>query len=197
MQERNRLKSLIYMSLKDKYQKEIKKKLKEELKVSNDLALPKLAKVVVNIGISEAKDNEGVLEKAQLNIASLSGQLPVVTHAKKSISAFKLTKGAPIGIMVTLRGNKMYAFLEKLINVVLPKVRDFRGLSDKSFDSQGNFNLGLKEQIIFPEVDYQNIDKVRGLQVTITTTAKTKEQGKRLLELLGMPFKDSQRSRSG
>lgn len=174
--------------LKQKYLEEVKDKLKEEFEFKNTYAVPHIKKVVINMGIGEAKDNEGVLEKAKTNIVSIAGQTPVVTKAKKSIAAFKLTKGQSIGLMVTLRGEKMYAFLDKFMSVVLPKVRDFRGVSDKSFDGAGNFNLGLREQTIFPEIDYRNIDKVRGLQVTITTSAANKEQGRRLLELLGMPF---------
>ena len=174
--------------LKEKYLKEVKPKLKEEFGYKNELAVPSLKKVVVNMGIGEAKDNEGILDKSRVNLTAIAGQKPMVTKAKKSISAFKLTKGQPIGLMVTLRGDKMYSFLDKLINAVLPKVRDFRGVSDVSFDSQGNFNLGLREQTIFPEVDYRNVDEIRGLQVTIATTAPNKEQGKRMLELLGMPF---------
>lgn len=176
-------------TLRDKYLKEVREKLKSEFKLQSAFAVPKLTKVVINIGIGEAKDNEGILEKAKISLTSLSGQKPVVTKAKKSIATFKLTKGAPIGLMVTLRGEKMYAFLEKLINIVLPKVRDFRGVSINSFDAQGNYNLGLREQTIFPEVDYKNVDKIRGLQITINSSASSKEQGKRLLELLGMPFK--------
>lgn len=175
-------------NLRAKYTSDVKKQLQEEFTINNTLAVPRLKKVVINIGIGEAKDNEGVLEKAKINLAALSGQTPVVTKAKKSISSFKLTQGAPIGLMVTLRGEKMYVFLEKLFNIVLPKVRDFRGVPDKAFDGQGNYNLGLREQIIFPEVDYKNIDRVRGMQITINTTAKNREEGKRLLELLGMPF---------
>lgn len=140
------------------------------------------------MGVGEAKDSETVLEKTLITVTAIAGQKPVVTKAKKSISSFKLVQGAPIGIMVTLRGEKMYAFFDKLVSIVLPKVRDFRGISDKSFDSQGNFNLGLREQTIFPEVDYKNVDKIRGLQVTIATTAANKEQGRKLLELMGMPF---------
>lgn len=174
--------------LKEKYTKEVRGKLEEEFAIKNSMAVPALKKIVINMGISEAKDNEGVLNKAIVNMTALSGQKPVVTRAKRSISAFKLTAGAPIGLMVTLRGGKMYAFLEKLIGIVLPKVRDFRGVSSESFDKQGNYNMGLREQIIFPEVDYKNIDKPRGLQITVNTSAKDMEQGKRLLELLGMPF---------
>ncbi len=179
-----------YMNrLKQKYQEEVLKTLQSEFKVTNLLAVPKIRKVVINMGIGEAKDNTGVLDKALIVITQLAGQKPVITKAKKSISSFKLTQGAPIGIMVTLRGEKMYAFLDKLFNIVLPKVRDFRGVSELAFDQGGNYNLGLREQMIFPEVDYKNIDKPRGFQITINTTAKNKEEGKRLLELLGMPFR--------
>lgn len=177
--------------MKQRYQEEIKEQLLGDLKITNLLAVPKLAKIVVNMGLAEAKDNEGVLERASQNLAALTGQKPVVTKARKSISAFKLTKGAPIGLMVTLRGEKMYAFLDKLINIVLPKVRDFRGVPASSFDRTGNFNLGLREQLVFSEVDYKNVDKIRGLQITINTTAKNSEQARRLLELLGMPFQKS------
>lgn len=188
-------------SLQDKYQKEVKPKLKEELGIKNDLAVPRLLKVVVNIGVGEAKDNAAILESVKANLTAISGQLPVVTKAKKSISTFKLVQGQPIGVVVTLRKERMYIFLEKLINAVLPKVRDFRGVSLNAFDSQGNYNLGLREQVLFPEVDYiyrtasradKSLDKARGLQVTITTSAKTKDEGKRLLELLGMPFAKEQ-----
>lgn len=177
--------------LKQKYNEEIKAKLTDSLGVKNPHALPRLVKIVVNMAVSEGKDNGSIIEKAGANITVISGQKAMVTRAKKSIAAFKLVQGAPIGVMVTLRGERMYAFLDKLINIVLPKVRDFRGVSDKSFDGQGNFNLGLREQILFPEIDYKNIDRIRGLQITINTTARDKEQGKKLLELLGMPFMKS------
>lgn len=175
--------------LQDKYEKEIKKQIAEEFGVKNVHSIPKLSKVVINMGISDAKDSASILEKALLNMQSISGQKPVVTKAKKSIAAFKLTQGSSIGLMVTLRGEKMYVFLDKLMNIVLPKVRDFRGVSDTAFDGQGNYNLGLREMLIFPEVDYRNIDKARGMQITINTTAKNREQSKKLLALLGMPFK--------
>ncbi|HLC87641.1 MAG TPA: 50S ribosomal protein L5 [Patescibacteria group bacterium] len=178
--------------LKQKYNEEVKAKLTEELGVKNSHALPKLIKVVVNMAVSEGKDNSASIEKSAANITVITGQKAMITKAKKSIAAFKLTEGAPIGVMATLRGEKMFAFLDKLINIVLPKVRDFRGVSDKSFDGQGNFNLGLREQILFPEVDYKTIDRLRGLQITINTSAKNREQGKRLLELLGMPFAKAQ-----
>lgn len=180
--------NLIMNRLKQKYNEEIKAKLTDSLGVKNPHALPRLVKIVVNMAVSEGKDNGSIIEKAGANITVISGQKAMVTRAKKSIAAFKLVQGAPIGVMVTLRGERMYAFLDKLINIVLPKVRDFRGVSDKSFDGQGNFNLGLREQILFPEIDYKNIDRIRGLQITINTTARDKEQGKKLLELLGMPF---------
>lgn len=185
--------------LKEKYLNEVRKILKDEFKLSSDLAVPRLEKVVVNIGSSEAKEHDDILKLLSDNLTAITGQKPVVTKAKKSISAFKLTKGQSIGLMVTLRGEKMYAFLDKLIGAVLPKVRDFRGVSSKSFDAQGNYNLGLREQLIFPEVDalatkggFRGTDKIKGLQITINTTAKTREEGKRLLDLLGMPFRKEQ-----
>lgn len=179
-------------SLKEKYLKEIRKQLMDEFGINNVFAVPKITKIVVNMGISEAKDNSSILDKAAFNLTALSGQKVVITRAKKSIAAFKLSKGASIGLMATLRDEKMYSFFEKLVSIVLPKVRDFRGISDSSFDNMGNFNLGLKELLIFPEVDYKNVDKQRGLQITINTSAKNKEQGKRLMELLGMPFKKTE-----
>ncbi len=176
-------------NLKDKYIKEIKDKLAQELEIKNSLAVPRLKKVVVNMGLAEARDSESILEKAKTNLVAITGQQPVVTKAKKSISAFKLIKGQSIGLMVTLRGDRMYDFLDKLINIVLPKVRDFRGISADAFDQKGNYNLGLREQIIFPEIDYKNIDKTRGMQITINTTAANLEHSRRLLELIGMPFR--------
>lgn len=174
--------------VKQKYLDEVRGKLKEEFKLSNDFAVPRIVKIVINMGIGEAKDNSGVLDKASQALSVIAGQKPVVTKAKKSISSFKLTEGAPIGLMVTLRGEKMYAFFDKLTSIVLPKVRDFRGVSDQSFDKQGNYNLGIREHTIFPEVDYKNVDKLRGMQITINTTAGNREASKKLLELLGMPF---------
>ena len=175
--------------LKQKYNTEVKNKLMEELSIKNALATPRLNKIVVSIGLGEAKDNAGVLDKVKVYLTALSGQSPVITKAKKSIAAFKLAQGQPIGVMVTLRGEKMFSFLEKFINIVLPKVRDFKGIEITSFDSSGNLNIGIREQIIFPEVDYKTVDKTRGMAITIVTTAKSKEEGKRLLELLGMPFR--------
>lgn len=175
--------------LKEKYLKEVREKLQQELDLRNKLAVPRVAKIVISIGLGEAKDNAGILDQVKVYLSALAGQNPVVTKAKKSIASFKVVKGQPIGMMVTLRDDKMYAFLDKLVSIVLPKVRDFRGISQNSFDSHGNLNIGLKEQTIFPEVDYKSVDKTRGLAVTITTTAKNKEEGKKLLEYLGMPFR--------
>jgi large subunit ribosomal protein L5 len=175
--------------LKEKYLKEIQEKLQQDLGLKNKLAVPKVAKIVISIGLGEAKENASVLDKAKVYLSALSGQAPVITLAKKSISTFKVTKGQPIGMMVTLRGDRMYAFLDKFVNVVLPKVRDFKGLSADSFDNKGNLNIGMREQTIFPEVDYKSIDRTRGMAVTFTTTATTKEQGRKLLEYLGVPFR--------
>lgn len=178
--------------LKEKYQKEVLPKLKEEFAIKNNMAVPKITKIVINIGVGDAKDNQEIIEKVSENLAALSGQKPVATKAKVAISGFKLPKNAKIGVMTTLRGHRMYEFLDKLITIVLPKVRDFRGISGNSFDNQGDYSLGMREQIIFPEVSFKNTNiggKIRGLEISIVTTSKNKEQGKRLLELLGMPFK--------
>lgn len=174
--------------LKQKYTEEVKNKLQEEFGIKNVHALPQLKKVVINMGLAEAKDSDSVLEKSLANLTAIAGQKPVVTKAKKSIATFKLAAGQSIGIMVTLRGERMYSFLDKLINIVLPKVRDFRGVSNTAFDKQGNYNLGLREQVLFPEVDYKNVDKIRGMQITINTGSANMEQGRRFLELMGMPF---------
>ena len=175
--------------LKEKYIKEVRTKLQQELGLKNKLAVPALKKVIISVGLGEAKDNSGILEKVKVYLSALAGQSPVVTLAKKSIASFKVSQGQSVGMMVTLRGNRMYNFLDKLISIVLPKVRDFKGISQNSFDSFGNLNIGLKEQIIFPEVDYKSVDRTRGLAITITTSAKSKEEGKELLEYLGMPFR--------
>lgn len=176
--------------LKDKYTNEVQDKLQQSLGLKNKLAVPALEKIVISMGLGEAKDNKDILDKVKVYLTALAGQMPVVTYAKKSIASFKVTQGQPIGMMVTLRGNRMYAFFDKLVNIVLPKVRDFKGISQSSFDNMGNLNIGLREQTIFPEVDYKTVDKIRGLAVTITTTAKSREEGKELLELLGMPFRN-------
>ena len=175
--------------LKQKYNQDITLKLQEELGIKNQMAVPKLEKIVVSISLGEAKDNAGILDKVKAYLSALSGQTPVVTKAKKSVAAFKVVAGQPIGMMVTLRGEKMFSFFDKLVNVVLPKVRDFKGISDQSFDLSGNLNLGMREQVIFPEVDYKSVDKTRGLCITVVTSADSKEGGKRFLELMGMPFK--------
>jgi large subunit ribosomal protein L5 len=173
---------------KDFYNQEVRKKLMQELNTKNYLATPKIEKVVINVGAGEAVVNKGVIDKIHDQLAAIAGQKPVITQARKSVSAFKIRKGLPIGVKVTLRGAKMYDFLEKMIKIVIPRLRDFRGISDKNIDAHGNLNLGFVEQTIFPEIDYDKIDKVRGLQVTIVTNAKNKDTGKKLYEALGIPF---------
>lgn len=175
--------------LEEKYLKEVQANLQKDFNLKNKFAVPKVMKVVISIGLGEAKDNQGILDKVRVYLSALAGQTPIVTKAKKSIANFKVSVGQPVGMMVTLRGSRMYSFLDKLINIVLPKVRDFKGISQNSFDSQGNLNIGLKEQTIFPEVDYKTVDKTRGLAVTITTSVKDKMQSKKLLEYLGIPFR--------
>lgn len=175
-------------NLKEKYQKEIAPKLAKELGLANILAAPKIEKIVINIGLSEAMEDKKTLEASSHDLAVITGQKPKVNKARRSIAGFKLRAGQPIGLMVTLRGQRMYDFFEKLVAVVLPRLRDFQGVSLKSFDRQGNYSLGIPEQIVFPEVDYARVDKVRGLEITIVTNAHTDEKAKRLLELLGMPF---------
>ncbi|MBP6045054.1 MAG: 50S ribosomal protein L5 [Microgenomates group bacterium] len=177
------------MELKDRYNKELKKKLQEDLKIENVMAVPKITKVVINVGAGEAVQNKNVLDKIQEQIGWISGQKPIITKARKSVSAFKIRKGLPIGAKVTLRGFAMYEFLQKLISIVMPRMRDFRGIDDSVIDSYGNMNLGFTEQTLFPEIEFDRIDKSRGLQVTIVTTATTKEQGKKLFEAFGIPFK--------
>ena len=174
--------------LKEKYRKEVVPSLMERYGYKNIMQVPRLEKVVLNIGLGEAIQNAKALEAAEGDLAAISGQHPVITRAKKSIAAFRLREGMPIGLKVTIRGERMYYFLDKLVNAVLPRVREFQGVSTNSFDGRGNYTLGLKEQIPFPEVDYDKIDKIRGLEISIATTAKTDEEGRHLLELLGMPF---------
>jgi len=175
-------------NLKEKYDKEVAGKLQTEFGLTNKMSIPRLEKVVISIGLAEAKEDEKIADKVAVYLAALSGQKPVITKAKKSIAGFKVNMGQTVGIMVTLRSEKMYDFLEKLFNIVLPKVRDFRGIPKTAFDAQGNFTLGLREQTIFPEVDYRTVDKTRGMAVTIVTTARAREQAEKLLEYLGMPF---------
>ena len=177
------------MELKDKYNKEIKAKLQKDLGIANVMATPKITKVVINVGAGEAVTNKNVLDKITEQIGWISGQKPVITKARKSVSAFKIRKGLPIGAKVTLRGFAMYEFLQKLISIVMPRMRDFRGIDDSVIDPYGNMNLGFTEQTLFPEIEFDKIDKARGLQVTIVTTATTKEQGKKLFEAFGIPFK--------
>ncbi|HHY22242.1 MAG TPA: 50S ribosomal protein L5 [Bacilli bacterium] len=174
--------------LKEKYQKEIVPSLMEKFNYSSVMAVPKLDKIVINMGIGDAVQNAKVLDKAVEELALISGQKPVVTKAKKSIAGFKLREGMPIGAKVTLRGERMYEFLDKLIAVSLPRVRDFRGISKKAFDGRGNYTLGVKEQLIFPEIDYDKVDKVRGMDIVIVTTANSDEESRELLTQMGMPF---------
>lgn len=174
--------------LKEKYKSEIVPLLQEKFSYKSVMEVPKFEKVVVNVGLGEAVANPKALDGAVEDIMLITGQKPVITKAKKSIATYKLRDGMPIGVKVTLRGDRMYEFIDKLLNIVLPRVRDFRGVSPRSFDGRGNYSLGLREQIIFPEIDYEKVDKVRGLEVVFVTTAKTDEEGRELLRLSGMPF---------
>lgn len=175
--------------LKDKYQKEVVPALMQEFNYKNVMEVPRIEKVVVNVGLGEAIANARALDATVRDISTITGQHPVITRAKKSIAAFKVRTGMPIGVMVTLRGERMWDFLDKLFNVALPRLRDFRGVSPKGFDGRGNFTLGLREQLIFPEIEYDKIDRLRGLEVTVVTSARTDEEARRLLQLLGMPFR--------
>ena len=175
--------------LKDKYKNEIAPAIAKEFGIENPMAIPKIEKVVVNMGMGEAIANAKVLDTAVDELRSVTGQKPVITKAKKSIAAFKLRQGMNIGAMVTLRGDRMYEFLDRLISVALPRVRDFRGISAKAFDGRGNYTLGVREQLIFPEIDFNKVDKTRGMNISIVTTAKTDEQARSLLKALGMPFR--------
>ena len=175
--------------LQTQYQEQIAPKLKENFEYTNVHQIPKIDKVVLNMGLGEAIQNIKILDSAVEELMAIAGQRPVVTRAKKSIAAFKLREGMPIGCMVTLRGKRMYDFLDKLINVALPRVRDFRGISPKAFDGAGNYSLGVREHIIFPEIDYDKIDNIKGMNITIVTTANSDEEGRELLTLMGMPFR--------
>lgn len=175
--------------MREKYQKEVSPALMKSLGLNNVMQIPRVMKVVVNIGLGEAMDNPKALDAAVTDLTTITGQKPVITKARKSIANFKLREGRAIGTAVTLRGNKMWAFLDRLMNIVLPRVRDFRGISPNSFDGRGNYTLGLKEQIIFPEIEYDKVDKVRGMEITIVTSATTDEQALALLQMLGMPFR--------
>lgn len=176
--------------MKDFYRKEVVPTLINEFNYSSQMEVPKLEKIVINMGLGEAIQNIKLLDSAADELALIAGQKPLVTRARKSIASFKLRKGMPIGCMTTLRREKMYEFLDRLVNIALPRVRDFRGLSGKSFDGRGNYALGIKEHIIFPEIDYDKIDRVKGMNVVIVTTAKTDEEAKSFLRLLGVPFRD-------
>lgn len=175
--------------LKERYQKEVLPRLMKELQYKNRMQAPRLDKIVINIGLGEAIQNAKTLDQAVAELAAITGQKPVITKARKAIANFKLRAGMPIGCMVTLRGDRMYEFLDRLLNSALPRVRDFKGVSDRSFDGRGNFALGVREQIIFPEIDLDKVEKVRGLTVCINTTARTDAEGKALLRALGMPFR--------
>lgn len=175
--------------LKEKYEKEMVPELRKELQLKNGMEVPRIEKVVVNMGLGEAIQNIKVLESAVEELGQITGQKAIITRAKRSIAQFKLREDMPIGCAVTLRRNRAYEFLDRLINVALPRVRDFKGISPKAFDGRGNYTLGVREQIIFPEIDLDKIDKVKGLNVTIVTTAKTDEQGRALLTRMGMPFR--------
>jgi large subunit ribosomal protein L5 len=177
--------------LKTLYREKIVPKLMEQFHYTNIYQVPKLTKVTVNRGLGEAAQNAKSLEASLAEIALITGQKPVVTRAKKAIAGFKIRQGMPVGIMVTLRAERMYDFLDRLLNLALPRIRDFRGVSPKSFDGRGNYTLGIREQIIFPEVDYDSIDQVRGMDISIITTANTDEEGRALLKEMGMPFRDN------
>ena len=175
--------------LKEKYASEIKQQIQKDLGLDNVMAVPRIEKIVINMGIGEATQNQKMMDPLVADLASIAGQKPVVTKAKKSIAAFKLREGMPIGAMVTLRGDAMYEFLDRLISVALPRVRDFRGVSSKSFDGRGNYTLGLRDQLIFPEIDYSKVDKTKGMNVTIVTTAADDNGARTLLKAFGMPFR--------
>ena len=175
--------------LQEKYQNEVCKAMTEKFSYKNVMQLPKIEKVIINLGVGEAVGNPKALDAAVNDLTIISGQKPLLTRAKKSLAAWKLREGMPIGCKVTLRGTRMYQFLDKFMNVALPRVRDFRGVSDKAFDGRGNYAVGLKEQLIFPEIEYDKIDKIRGMNIVIVTTAQTDEEARELLKLMGMPFK--------
>ena len=175
--------------LKERYQTELVPAIKESLGFENSMQVPQIKKVVVNIGMGEALDNPKALDAAVGDLMLITGQKPVITKARTSIAAFKLREGRAIGVKVTLRGEKMWAFLDRLLNIVLPRVRDFRGISRDAFDGRGNYTLGLREQLIFPEIEYDKIDKIRGMEITIVTSANNDEEAARMLEMLGMPFR--------
>lgn len=174
--------------LKDKYTNEVAKAMMEKFGYKNVMEIPKVEKIVLNMGVGEAVGNPKALDAAIADMTTIAGQKPVVTRAKKSLAAFKIREGMPIGAKVTLRGTRMYQFMDKLMNIALPRVRDFRGVSPRSFDGRGNYTMGVKEQLIFPEIEYDKVDKLRGMDIIIVTTAKTDEEARELLKLMGMPF---------
>ena len=174
--------------LKERYKNEIVPELMKQFSYGNVMQVPRVQKITLNIGLGEARENARAVESATADIATISGQRPVVTRAKKAIANFKIREKMPIGVAVTLRGDRMYEFLDRLLNATLPRIRDFHGVSTKAFDGRGNFALGVREQLIFPEIDYDKVDKIRGMQINIITSAKNDEEGRRLLELMGMPF---------
>jgi len=175
--------------MKDRYYQEVIPTLQKSLNLENIMQVPKIKKVVVNVGVGEALDNAKALDAAVSDITLITGQKPVITKARKSIANFKLREGRAIGVKVTLRGERMWSFLDRLMNIALPRVRDFRGISADAFDGRGNYTLGIREQLVFPEIEYDKIEKLRGLEVSIITTARTDEEGRQLLQLMGMPFK--------
>ncbi len=174
--------------LKELYENQIKKSLKQSLQIKNDMAIPSLKKITINMGVGKASQEKGKIEGALNDMKLISGQQPVITKARKSVAGFKLREGSNVGVKVTLRKTRMYEFLDRLVNIALPRVRDFRGLSKKSFDGKGNYSLGLKEQIVFPEIDYDNLDELRGMDITIVTTAKNDQQGLELLKMFNLPI---------
>ena len=178
--------------LRERYEKEVVPALKKEFGYTNVMAVPKIEKVVVNMGLGEATSNAKIIEVGSAELASITGQKPVVRRAKKSIAAFKVRKGQPVGTSVTLRGERMYEFLDRLMAIALPRVRDFRGVSPKGFDGRGNFTLGLKDQLLFPEIDYMKVDKARGMNVSVVTSARTDSEARKLLQLIGMPFRNQE-----
>lgn len=175
--------------LKERYQKDVAPAIAKEFAIKNPMAIPRLEKIVLNMGMGEAIANAKILDTAVAELTSIAGQKPVVTKAKKSIASFKLRQGMPIGVMVTLRGERMYEFFDRLVSVALPRVRDFRGVSPKAFDGRGNYTIGIREQLIFPEIDFNKVDKLRGMNISIVTTARNDEEARALLKALGMPFR--------
>ena len=183
--------------LKERYREEVVPALMKEFAYQNVMQVPRLQKIVVNIGLGEALQNPKALDSASEDVAAITGQKPVITRAKRSIANFKLRTGMPIGVTVTLRGDRMYELLDRMVNAALPRIRDFQGVSPDSFDGRGNYSLGIKEQVIFPELEYDKIERIRGLQFTMVTSARSDEEGKRLLELMGMPFARREVRRDG